>query len=429
MALQITTNINVDFYDKKYLLINAKQYDDASRWIAITCYNQGSIYNLSANKHSAYIKYRKADGYGVLNSCKINNKGEVLVELTEQMLAADGICYVDLVVINKGSAMVNVETGEIIAIDNTPILSTMAFCVNVYETSVDNSEIESSYEYNALNNLLQKAEADYSEVIMLSKSYAVGDAGEIRDGENTDNSKYYCEQSHMYADNAKASEESAAISKDNALVSERNAKVSETNAAVSEGNAKISEDKALVSESNAKLSEVNATSSETNAKISETNAKASETNAKTSETKSYASEINAKTSETNAKASETKAYASGLLAMSYAVGGTGTRENEDVNNAQYYYEMAKTVADGLNSCFIPIGTISFSELATAEKGTGFTYNISDDFITNDTFKEGSGKVYTAGTNVYYTADGYWDCFGGSASPTATVDEVKSYLGI
>ena len=160
MALQITTNINVDFYDKKYVLINAKQYDDSSRWIALTCYNQGDAFPLSSSKHSAYVRYRKADGYAVLNSCKINYKGEVLVELTEQMLAADGICYVDLVVINKGHAMVNVDTGEIIAIDNTPILSTMAFRIDVHEAAVDNSEFESSYEYNALNDLMQKAEAE-----------------------------------------------------------------------------------------------------------------------------------------------------------------------------------------------------------------------------------------------------------------------------
>lgn len=410
MALQITTNINVDFYDKKYLLINAKQYDDASRWIAITCYNQGSIYNLSANKHSAYIKYRKADGYGVLNSCKINNRGEVLVELTEQMLAADGICYVDLVVINKGSAMVNVETGEIIAIDNTPILSTMAFCVNVYETSVDNSEIESSYEYNALNNLLQKAEADYSEVIMLSKSYAVGDAGEIRDGENTDNSKYYCEQSLINANNAAVSEENAATSETNAKTSETNAANSESNAKISENNSANSEGNAAMSESNAKASEKNAATSETNAKTSETNAATSESNAKTSETNAANSASAAATSETNAATSETNA-----------------KESEE--KANEYYELVKSVVDGLNGGFIPIGTITFEELATVEKNTGFTYNISNDFVTTADFAEGAGKVYTAGTNVYCRSDGLWDCFGGSASPTATVDEVKSYLGI
>ena len=396
MALEIIKNINVDFYDKKYILINAKQYDDKSRWISITCYNQGDAYPLSASKHSAYVKYRKADGYGVLNSCKINYKGEVLVELTEQMLAADGICYVDLVVINKGHAMVNVNTGNIIAIDDTPILSTMAFCVNVYETTIDNSEIESSHEYDALNDLMQRAEADYTEVIRLSKSYAVGDAGEIRDGEDTDNAKYYCEQAGIHAANAKASEENAAVSEDNA-------KASEENAAVSESAAKASEENAAVSESAAATSEQNAKDSETNAANSETNARASEVNAANSESAAATSEANAKTSEINAKESEEKA-----------------------NN---YCEVVKSVVDGLNSGFIPIGTIAFADLATAEKATGFTYNISDDFITDSSFAEGAGMMYTAGTNVYCRSDGLWDCFGGSTSPTATVEEVMSYLGI
>jgi hypothetical protein len=109
---------------------------------------------------------------------------------------------------------------------------------------------------------------------------------------------------------------------------------------------------------------------------------------------------------------------------------TSKQKAEEYKNTAYEYcGMVKDVVDGLNSGFIPMGTISFSGLATAEKATGFTYNISDDFVTDNTFKEGAGKSYTAGTNVYYTADNYWDCFGGSVSPTATVDEVKEYLGI
>lgn len=410
MALQIMTNINVDFHDNKYILINAKQYDSASRWISIACYNQGKIFNLSASKHSAYIKYRKADGFGVLNSCKIDHKGEVLVELTEQMLAADGICYVDLIIINKGSAMVNIDNGEIIAIDDTPILSTMAFCVNVYETTVDNSEIESSYEFDALNDLLERAEADYTEVVRLSKSYAVGDAGEIRDGEDTDNAKYYCEQSRTSAANA-------AVSESNAATSEANAKISEINAAISANSIKEHADAAALSAQNAKLSEQNA-------KISETNAANSESAAATSETNAANSELNAKESETNAANSASIASASEVNAKASE---TNAKEYEE--KASNYCEVVKSVVDGLNSGFIPIGTIAFEELATAEKATGFTYNISNDFVTDDTFREGAGKVYTAGTNVYYTIDNYWDCFGGSASSAATVEEVKEYLGI
>lgn len=331
MALQIITNINVDFYDKRYILINAKQYDDCSRWISIACYNHGSIMSLNAEEHSVYVRYKKADGYAVLNSCRINNNGEVLVQLTEQMLAADGICYVDLVVVNRGGAMVDTENGEIIAVDDAPILSTMAFCINVHEASVDNSEIESSQEFNALNDLIQRAEADYSEVIQMAKSYAIGNAGGIRYGEDTNNAKYYYEQSLIVSDDVK-------------------------------------------------ISEANALNSSN-------------------------------------------------VSKSYAIGGTGIRENEDFDNSRYYYELSKAVADGLNSGFIPMGTISFAELETAEKANGFTYNINEDFVTDERFAEGAGMKYNAGTNVYCRSDGLWDCFGGHASPIATVDEVKSYLGI
>ena len=394
MALQIIANINVDFYDKKYIMINAKQYDSASRWVTITCYNQGNIFDLNSNKHSVYVKYRKADGNGVLNSCRINHKGEVLVELTEQMLAAGGICYVDLVIVNKGSAIVNIDTGEIITIDDSPILSTMAFCVNVYEASVDNSEFESSYEYDGLNDLMQKAEAEYTEVIQLSKSYAIGNAGGIRDNEDLDNSKYYCEQASISASNAKTSEE-------NALTSEQNAKASETNASTSEANAKISE---------------------TNASISASNAKTSETNAKTSET-------NAKTYMDNAKSSETNAYDYSITSQRYAVGGTNTVSGEDTDNAKYYYQQTKGISDSVSGSLSPKGTVSFEELATVDKFTGYLYIVEDSFITDNTFVDGEGIEYPAGTIVYCTSSGLWDCFAGLGTNVATVSEVTSYLGL
>lgn len=422
MALQSITNINVDFYDKKYILINAKQYDRGSRFLFVTCYNHGELYPINSAQHSAYIRYKKADDYGVFNLCEIDRKGKIIVELTEQMLASDGICCADLVIVNKGSADVDVETGEIVSIDNSAILSTMLLHIDVTETAIENTNIESSYEFNGLNEALRAANAEYTRVSMLAKSYAVGDANGIRENEDVENAKYYYEQSLSNADGAKVSETNAATSEANAKTymnsaktSETNAKNSEENASVSEENARTYMDEAYMSEQNAKTSEVNAKASETNAKISETNAKNSETNASNSEQ-------NAKTSEINALDSANKA-------QSYAVGGTGTRNNEDNDNAHYYYELTRNIVVGLDSGFIPQGTVSFSELANVEKLTGYVYNISDDFVTDNTFREGAGKSYTAGTNVYYTANGYWDCFGGAASPTATVDEVKEYLGI
>ena len=442
MALEIIKNIDVDFYNKEYILINAKQYDANSRVISITCYNQGEFMRLSDSQHSAYVRYRKADGHPVLNSCRINSRSQVLVELTEQMLAANGICYVDLIIINKGDALVNTDTGEILAIDDSSILSTMAFYVNAYEAVVANSEYESSYEFDGLNDLMQRAEADYREVMLTSKSWAVGKTG-IRDGENTDNSKYYCEQS---SSSASASDASAL----NAANSERNAEEYMNNALEYMNTAKSHMDEAQTSEANARTSEVNALNSEVTTKsymetadgymksteeyMNTTDGYMDTTQGYMNTTEGYMNNTeshmtNAATSETNAAVSETNASNSAILAKSYTVGGTGTRDGEDSDNAQYYCEVVKNVVNGLNSGFIPMGTITFDELATVEKATGFTYNISNDFVTDGTFAEGEGKSYTAGTNIYCRYDGLWDCFGGAASPTATVDEVVEYLGL
>ena len=189
--LKTTIDINVDFYDKKYILINAKQLDKNSRFLSVTCYNHGNLFTLSSASHSAYIRYKKADEHSVFNVCKID-KGKVIVELTEQMLAVDGMCYADLVIVEGGNAIVDANTGVITSIKGSSILSTMTFCIDVTETAVDNSDIESNYECNILNETLDRYEADYQNVVKTARSWAEGGTG-IRDGEDEKNAKYYAE--------------------------------------------------------------------------------------------------------------------------------------------------------------------------------------------------------------------------------------------
>ncbi len=435
MALQSITNINVDFYDKKYILINAKQLDKNSRFLSVTCYNHGELYPINAGEHSAYIRYKKPDNNSVFNFCDIDRKGKILVELTEQMLVSDGICSADLVIVNKGNANVDVETGEIVAINNASILSTMPLHIDAIGSAVANTDIESSYEFDGLNTALEKVEAEYTEVILTSKSWAVGDTN-IRNGENTDNAKYYAKQASNSASAANTSALSAANSEalaeghmQDSLTYSQNAQTYMSNANTYMDNASQSEMNALKSEQNAKTSETNTKISETNAKTSEANTKTSETNAKISETNAKISEDNAESYMNSAKTNYDNALNNANLAQSYAVGGTNTRINENIDNSKYYYELTRNIVEGIDNVFIPMGTVSFSELSIIEKVTGYVYNISDDFITDDTFREGAGKPYTAGTNVYCTASGHWDCFGGAASSVAAVDEVKEYLGI
>lgn len=403
MALQLTTNINVDFYDNKYVMINAKQYDDNSRWITITCYNSGDLFNLSNSKHTAYVRYKKADGNGVLNSCRINHKGEVLVELTEQMLATDGICYVDLLIVNKGSAIVDIDTGEIITIDDSAVLSTMAFCINVYEAAFDNSLVESSYEFDALNASLQKVEADYTEVIQLSKSYAVGDADNIRENENFDNSKYYSKLSKSYAiGNAGGVRDNEDVDNSKyyrqlALESAEDADISKTNAAESANSAIDSAD--MASES-AKSALESATSA--------------------SESATYAS--------------ESKGVVMRYVAMAEnnmeSILNSAQNASDSAADAHNYFVQIEEIATGLSGAFNPKGTIEFAELAVLlsdnKVKAGDLYNISDNFITDNTFKKGAGIEYAAGTNVYYTSEGYWDCLIGTTVTGVKGDNETEY---
>ena len=421
MALQAIVNIDVDFYDKKYILINAKQYDKNSRFLSVTCYNHGELYPLNSGEHSAYIRYKKPDNYSVFSFCEINSKGKILVELTEQMLASDGICSTDLVIVNKGSANINTETGEIVAIDNAAVLSTMPLYIDVTETAVENSEIESSYEYDGLNNALEKAEAEYSQVIRLAKSYAVGDTGE-RTNENIDNAKYYCEQSKSNAVSAEFYMNSASNSAAAASKSAIDANTSAQNAQTYMGQAKTYMD----------------------------NAKASANASEASATAAATSESNASKSEASAPNSMNAASSS---AFSASVSATG---------AQNYYLQTEAIVGGLNGAFLPKGTITFAELIELKAGNtlaaGYLYNISDNFVTDDNFRMGSGVSYEAGTNVYFTADGQFDCLAGTtvtgvkgnaesiyrkgnvnitsenvgaipSTDIATLDEVKAYLGI
>lgn len=382
MALQTTTNINVDFYNKKYILINAKQLDRNSRFLSVSCYNQGEPFSLNSGEHAAYIRYRKADDYGVFNNCDIDRYGKIIVELTEQMLAADGICYADLIIVNKGDAIVNPNSGEIEEnIDNASVLSTMTFCIDVSEVPVLNSEIESTYEFILLNDTLEKYWADYEDVMKTSKSWAVGETG-IRDGENTNNSKYYSQQSSNSAGAAYNSELAAAES-------ERLAGEHMTDALTYKNNAET-----FMS-----------------------NAKTYMENAHDSQTKAAESESNAATSASNAATSETNA-------LSY-------KEIVENINDSIVGSINTLASSGTVGSFIFMGKITFEELmllSDDEKAIGYVYCVTNDFATDDTFVNGDGLSYTAGTNVQYTVDG-WNCLGGSSSPAATVDEAKDYLGI
>ena len=122
--------------------------------------------------------------------------------------------------------------------------------------------------------------------------------------------------------------------------------------------------------------------------------------------------------------------ASALLAQSYAVGGTNLdgRENENEDCAKKYCEnagkakeaaaasaqLAQSLAESFSGALRPMGTVPFAKLPPiANASEGDMYNISDQFTTDNRFREGAGLTIPLGTNVYKTADNKWDILAGS----------------
>ena len=206
-----------------------------------------------------------------------------------------------------------------------------------------------------------------------------------------------------------------------AAASEANAKASETAVKASENAAKTSADNAVASETAVAESKDAAAASEANAKTSE---EAAGRSAEVATEKAAAADQSADTAAEKAEIATEKAAeivgkaeavaASATKAESYAVGGTGSREGEDTDNAAYYYRQAKSISESFAGAMRPMGTVAFVRLpALTAAAAGDMYNISDEFTTTDDFKEGSGSVIPAGANIYKTSDGKWDVLAGT----------------
>lgn len=207
----------------------------------------------------------------------------------------------------------------------------------------------------------------------LSQSYAIGGSG-VRDGEDTDNSKYYSEQASK-SSTASANSASTASTK-------------ASEAASSASSASASATKSATSESNASKSASSAATSESTASTKASEAAQSATAAGNSASTATSKAVAASTSASNAATSEA--------------------------NAKKYYEQAKAISESFSGALRPMGTVSFANLpSVGSASAGDMYNISDEFVTTSDFVEGAGITEPAGSNVYKTVAGKWDILAGS----------------
>lgn len=207
---------------------------------------------------------------------------------------------------------------------------------------------------------------------------------------------------------ADASKTVAAASASTAIAKAGEAATSAANAANSAVTATEKAEEAAGSADDAAASAATATQKATDAGNSADAAVTSATNAAGSASTATEKANAASASATAAAGSATSADTYAQKSQSYAVGGTGTREGEDSDNSQYYYEQTKRISQSVNG-IIPMGTITFAELSDpGNQQPGYFFNVSDSFVSDERFKDGSGIFYGAGNNVLRTADGMWD---------------------
>lgn len=344
MNLQTIQKLSIDFNQKGYKTISAKQYDKETRYLVIRCTDNGIFVPLDDTVY-ANARTLTADGRALLDSTTIQEDGTILLELDDTLLAT------------SGKAMVQIDIHQT---NTEKRLTTMNFIINVESSVYGDDTIIASDEFNALNDLIKKATKDYEYVIGESKKHADNAAGSASDAANS------ASNAAEYATN---SQDSATAATQKATAAENSAKAAKT--------------------------------SENNAKVLETNASNSESNA-------------ANSAETAVdKANEASNHAD--MSKSYAVGTNNeVREGDATDNAKKYYEQAKDIAESFAGTLRPKGTITFTNLPSAtDAKEGDMYNISDQFTTTASFKEGTGNVIPAGSNVYRTADGFWDVLAGS----------------
>ena len=88
-------------------------------------------------------------------------------------------------------------------------------------------------------------------------------------------------------------------------------------------------------------------------------------------------------------------------AESYVHGDTGTRPDENVDNAKYYKDKTRENAQ----CICDMGEITFKELKSVDKQHHYMYTIVDEFTSDKTFLDGGNITYPPRTKVvYYSPD-------------------------
>ena len=245
---QTTAKITLDLYTKNVVSVNAKQYDNQTRYIEITCVENGIVFTVDKSIMSAFIRFKKPDDNGVYNEVEITSEGKLKIELTEQMLSASGRAIADIFLLRKVFTSEEKPTNiDDIYKVNAPIISIMDFYINITPTALDHSQIESSYEFNALTNALAQIDYNNKKVVELDKTLTANedvrkkDEAERKSNEesriNSELKRVNEEDKRQKAEDVRIVNENTRISNENTRQAQETKRQTDTTTAIDNANA------------------------------------------------------------------------------------------------------------------------------------------------------------------------------------------------
>lgn len=280
----LITRIDIDAgAEKKDYLVQAKQGDKATRFVSVLIVEDGKEYAPPADA-DLIANFQKPDGKFAYNAAKIDEGNRILVELTNQVLAAPGevVCEV-----------------EIRAKDGSQVLTSCMFTVKVGRNNRDENAILSSNEMTALDTKWAKINADMEEWTTVERL------------------RVEAEQKRAEAETTRAEAETARVNAETTRVTAENKRQTDTQAAISRAeNAAKEAEGALKNQAELEKTLEDCKQLKESAENSAADAAASKTAAKASETA-------AANSEKNANASKKAAEEAAAMAQQISQGAKG----------------------------------------------------------------------------------------------------------
>ena len=231
--MQFVTDVQIDLYGETQLyLASAKQGDKATRFLRVQLMNNGNEYQIPSDV-TLIANIKKPDGKFCYNECD-RDGNRVMVELTNQALAAAGTAYCDV---------------EIRTANGEKILSSAAFSIEIEPSMRDEDAIVSSNEMTVLDKQIQ----GYIDDLLATQKQILDTETAFKVAESA---RAVAENERKTAESARAAAEAERVAAENIRAKNENErKAAESARAVAENERKAAESARAVAENDRKTAE------------------------------------------------------------------------------------------------------------------------------------------------------------------------------